>query len=129
MNRPVLGLAQDSAVVFTGTSVAQAWGVTIAEYVLPLAVAFGVVMFVTWWLRRKDDSKITRELEQAHDLADQRQQERDLAQEELFRRLYEERELNKEKIQFQSQLTDYEKYAALAQLALGAAHEINNPLI
>ena len=47
----------------------------------------------------------------------------------MFRRLYEERELNKEKIQFQSQLTEYEKYAALAQLALGAAHEINNPLL
>src|SRR5246127_3888497 len=37
--------------------------------------------------------------------------------------------LIKEKIQFRSQLTEYEKYAALAQLALGAAHEINNPLL
>ena len=26
-------------------------------------------------------------------------------------------------------MADYEKYAALAQLALGAAHEINNPLL
>ena len=60
---------------------------------------------------------------------EQREHERDLAQEELFRRLYEERELNKEKTQFQSQLAEYEKYAALAQLALGAAHEINNPLL
>ena len=55
--------------------------------------------------------------------------ERDLAQEEVFRRLYEERELNKEKTQFQAQLAEYEKYAALARLALGAAHEINNPLL
>ena len=62
-------------------------------------------------------------------LAQDREQERDLAQDELFRRLYEERKLNKEKIQFQSQLAEYEKYAALAQLALGAAHEINNPLL
>jgi signal transduction histidine kinase len=32
-------------------------------------------------------------------------------------------------MQFESQLTEYEKYASLAQLALGAAHEINNPLL
>lgn len=102
---------------------------TMAEYDLPLVVALGAVMFVTWWRHRKDVDKITRELEQAHDLAEQREHERDLAQEELFRRLYEEKELNKEKTQFQSQLMDYEKYAALAQLALGAAHEINNPLL
>jgi signal transduction histidine kinase len=105
------------------------WEARVALYVLPLAVAASVVMFVTWWMHRKDVSKVARELEQARDLAQQREKERDLAQEELFRRLYEERELNKEKIQFQSQLTEYEKYAALAQLALGAAHEINNPLL
>ena len=46
-----------------------------------------------------------------------------------MRRLEEERELAKEKMQFESQLSDYEKIASLAQLALGAAHEINNPLI
>jgi signal transduction histidine kinase len=45
------------------------------------------------------------------------------------RRLEEERELAKEKLQFDSQLAEYEKYASLAQLALGAAHEINNPLL
>src|SRR5512140_922717 len=32
-------------------------------------------------------------------------------------------------MQFEAQLSDYEKYASLAQLALGAAHEINNPLL
>jgi len=59
----------------------------------------------------------------------QLQRERDQAQEELFRRLYEEREWNKEKVQFQAQLAEYEKYSTLAQLALGAAHEIDNPLL
>src|SRR5215475_10427512 len=136
MNGPSLGLPPDSAValsalslLFVGTAVVPAWETTLAGYVLPLAVALGVVMLITWWLHRKDVSRITHELKQAHDLAEEREHERDLAQEELFRRLYEEREWNKEKIQFQSQLTEYEKYAALAQLALGAAHEINNPLL
>lgn len=32
-------------------------------------------------------------------------------------------------MQFESQLSTFEKYASLAQLALGAAHEINNPLL
>jgi signal transduction histidine kinase len=59
----------------------------------------------------------------------QREHERDQAQSELIRRLQEERELVKEKLQFESQLASYERYAALAQLALGAAHEINNPLL
>jgi signal transduction histidine kinase len=136
MNRPFLGSAPVSALLpsplflfFAGPSAVRSWEVPIAGYVLPLAAALGVVMFLTWRLHRKDVSRITHELKQAHDLAEQREHERDLAQEELFRRLYEERELNKEKIQFQSQLTEYEKYAALAQLALGAAHEINNPLL
>ena len=96
---------------------------------LPLAVAAAVVTFVIWRQHRKDISQLTRDLEQARTFAQERERERDLAQEELFRRLYEERELNKDKVQFQSQLAEYEKYAALAQLALGAAHEINNPLL
>ena len=98
-----------------------------ALYVLPLVVAAAAVMFVIWRMHTKDIGALTRELDQARSLVDQRQHERDLAQDELFRRLYEERELNKEKMQFQAQLAEYEKYAALAQLALGAAHEINNP--
>src|SRR5580704_17183914 len=63
------------------------------------------------------------------ELADHREYERSVAQQELVRRLEEERELAKEKMQFESQLSEYEKYASLAQLALGAAHEINNPLL
>jgi two-component system, NtrC family, sensor kinase len=63
------------------------------------------------------------------ELANHCEYERNLAQQELVKRLEEERELAKEKMQFESQLTDYEKYASLAQLALGAAHEINNPLL
>ncbi len=105
------------------------WEARVATYVLPLTMAAAVVMFITWRLNRRDITVLRRELKDAQALAQQREHERDLAQEELFRRLYEERELNKEKIQFQSQLTEYEKYAALAQLALGAAHEINNPLL
>jgi signal transduction histidine kinase len=101
----------------------------LAVYLLPLAVAVATVLFVIWILERKDVSSLRAELKSARALAREREQERDVAQDELFRRLYEERELNKDKVQFQSQLAEYEKYAALAQLALGAAHEINNPLL
>ena len=105
------------------------WDRALATYVLPFAVAAAAVLFVIWRMHGKDVGILTRELEQAQTLLEQRERERDLAQEELFRRLYEERELNKEKTQFQAQLAEHEKYAALAQLALGAAHEINNPLL
>ncbi len=69
------------------------------------------------------------ELARLQELADHREYERNVAQQELVKRLEEERELAKEKMQFESQLSDYEKFASLAQLALGAAHEINNPLL
>ena len=95
--------------------------------VVVLAAAAG--FFVLWMRRKGRSSALAQELEQARAVARQREQERDLAQKEVFRRLYEERELNKEKAQFQAQLSEYEKYAALARLALGAAHEINNPLL
>src|SRR5271166_5058765 len=65
----------------------------------------------------------------ARELAEHREYERNAAQQELVRRLEAERKLAKEKIQFESQLSEFEKYASLAQLALGAAHEINNPLL
>jgi signal transduction histidine kinase len=102
---------------------------TLAVCLLPLAVAAATALFAAWRLHRKDMANLTAELNGARNLLQQREQERDIAQDELFRRLYEERELNKDKVQFQSQLAEYEKYAALAQLALGAAHEINNPLL
>jgi signal transduction histidine kinase len=73
--------------------------------------------------------KLDRDLARAKELAEVRQQERDSAQQELLWLLQNERELVKEKLQFDSQLSDFEKYASLAQLALGAAHEINNPLL
>lgn len=98
-------------------------------YLLPLLFAGLALLVVLWRMQRQDSAKLASELKQVQGLLQQRERERDLAQDELFRRLYEERELNKEKVQFQAQLTEYEKYAALAQLALGAAHEINNPLL
>jgi signal transduction histidine kinase len=105
------------------------WEMAVSIYVLPLAVAVAAVIFIVWRQHRKDVGKLTRDLDEVRSLAQERERERDLAQEELFRRLYEERELNKDKVQFRAQLAEYEKYAALAQLALGAAHEINNPLL
>jgi signal transduction histidine kinase len=80
-------------------------------------------------LARAQYRKLFKQMNIAFELAEHSEHERDLAQQELVRRLEEERELAKEKIQFESQLADYEKFAALAQLALGAAHEINNPLL
>ena len=77
-----------------------------------------------WYLHHS-----TERIARAHELAVVRESERDLAQQELIKRLKEERHLAQQKVQFESQLAEYEKYAALAQLALGAAHEINNPLL
>jgi signal transduction histidine kinase len=99
------------------------------EVISGLTVVALAVVFVVWQLRRRELGRLADELKHSQEGARQLERERDLAQEEVFRRLYEERELNKEKIQFQSQLAEYEKYAALARLALGAAHEINNPLL
>lgn len=94
-------------------------------------LAFGclLLVIVVIILARTRLRAVRRELEKARELADHREYERNLAQQELVRRLEEERELAKEKMQFESQLAEYEKYASLAQLALGAAHEINNPLL
>lgn len=98
-------------------------------YLSFLAFACFVIFFVLWSMQRKQLRKLHSGLTENQRQTKELERERDLAQEELFRRLYEERELNKDKVQFQSQLAEYEKYAALAQLALGAAHEINNPLL
>ena len=104
-------------------------GAVLATYLAPLAVALAAILWVAWSGQRKKLGQQTDELKRCRETAQQLEHQRDIAQEELFRRLYEERELNKEKVQFQAQLAEYEKYAALARLALGAAHEINNPLL
>jgi signal transduction histidine kinase len=93
-------------------------------------IGFGLVLAVVaghravWYLHN-----VTRRIARTHELARDRERERDMAQQELINRLKEERQLAQQKVQFESQLAEYEKYAALAQLALGAAHEINNPLL
>jgi len=93
-------------------------------------LAFGIVLAMVIAVFSRTRIKAAEsQLSELEELAAQREQERDQAQQELVRRLEEERELAKEKMQFESQLSDYEKYASLAQLALGAAHEINNPLM
>jgi len=98
-------------------------------YVLPFLL-LGVALAVFAWRYALDYiQRLMTELYQALQLARQREQERDLANQELARRFEQERELAQQKTQLQSVLAEYEKYAALAQLALGAAHEINNPLL
>ncbi len=92
-------------------------------------VVIAMVTLAGWCVEKQRRHKLEELAKHALDIAQQREKERDLAQDELFHRLCEERELVQEKTQFQAQLADFEKYAALAQLALGAAHEINNPLL
>ena len=98
------------------------------------AILFGIAVVLALLaigvsIRNRDLRRVNAELQRARDLASVREHERDLAQRELVRRLEEERELAKQKMQFEAQLSEYEKYASLGQLALGAAHEINNPLL
>jgi signal transduction histidine kinase len=104
-------------------------GETVITYLFPLSAMVVAIAGIIWYVRRNEVQRLSEELTKHQNLLHQMAHERDLAQEELFRRLYQERELNKEKTQFQAQLAEYEKYAALARLALGAAHEINNPLL
>ena len=99
------------------------------QYASPLLFVFLLVTFILWRLQRREWERACEEVKQAKEKELQLARERDQAQEELFRRLYEESELNKEKFRFQAQLAEYEKYSTLAQLALGAAHGINNPLL
>jgi signal transduction histidine kinase len=91
---------------------------------LALFGALAAAFLALWWNRR-----LLEEARQATLLSQQRENERNLAQKVLAERIQEEGELTREKTQFHAQLAEYEKYAALAQLARGAAHEINNPLL
>ena len=90
--------------------------------------AIVLAMLVVFWQRR-GMKKLAAETKLAQTRTRQLERERDQARQELWPRLCEERELHKQKIQFQQQLAEYEKCAALAQLALGAANEINHPLL
>jgi signal transduction histidine kinase len=94
-----------------------------------LATGGLLILSLTIIFRVSSSAAAAKELESVRELARHREYERNMAQQELVRRLEEERELAKEKLQFESQLSEYEKCASLAQLALGAAHEINNPLL
>ena len=113
-------------VVFDGPTPLK---ITIFVKALP-CIAIGLALAIVaghravWFLHRS-----TERIARAHELAQVRERERDLAQQELINKLKEERHLAQMKVQFESQLAEYEKYAALAQLSLGAAHEINNPLL
>jgi signal transduction histidine kinase len=100
-----------------------------ARYLLPLASVALAIMFMVWRLQRREWERACEALKLAAEEKQKLERERNRAQEELLRRLYEDRELNKQKFQFQAQLAEYEKYSTLAQLALGAAHGINNPLL
>ena len=99
------------------------------EFIIAITAGALLIAVAVWWTTRRRYLRSCQELTRAVEVARQREGERDLAQEELARRLSQERELAREKHQFQAQLAEYEKYAALAQLAMGAAHEINNPLL
>ncbi|MGA8187868.1 MAG: ATP-binding protein [Candidatus Sulfotelmatobacter sp.] len=102
---------------------------SMARYALPIAFVALVVMIIVWRLQRLEWERVCEALKQATELRQRLEVERNQAQEEVYRRLYEDSELDKEKFQFQAQLAEYEKYSTLAQLALGAAHGINNPLL
>jgi signal transduction histidine kinase len=91
------------------------------------ALLAGIVAAWHWY--GQGSRKLSRQVEEADRRATESERQRDSIQEELFRRLYEQRELDRQKMQFQAQLSEYERYASLAQLALGAVHEINNPLL
>jgi len=77
--------------------------------VLVLLIAFALLV-------RKRLKSARHKLQQANELADHREYERNLTQQELIRRLEEERELAKEKLQFESRLAEYENVLRLRNL-------------
>jgi signal transduction histidine kinase len=102
---------------------------SMVRYALPITFVALVVMIIVWRLQRLEWQRVCEALKEATELRQRLEVERNQAQEEVFRRLYEDSQLDKEKFQFHAQLAEYEKYSTLAQLALGAAHGINNPLL
>jgi signal transduction histidine kinase len=101
----------------------------VSVYLLPFVFGGLALLFGFWRTEQRERNKVVALFEQTQAKVRQVERERDAAMQELFRRFSEEGKLNKERSQFQAQLAEYEKYAALTQLALGAAHEINNPLL
>jgi signal transduction histidine kinase len=97
--------------------------------VLPFLVVALAMLYGFCRAQHHESESLREELEQLQATIRQREKERDSALQELFLRFSEDGKLSKEKSQFQAKLAEYEKYAALTQLALGAAHEINNPLL
>jgi signal transduction histidine kinase len=97
--------------------------------VLPFLVVALAMLIGFCRAQHYERESLREELEQLQIALNQREKERDTALQELFLRFSEEGKLSREKSQFQAKLAEYEKYAALTQLALGAAHEINNPLL
>jgi len=94
-----------------------------------VTTAFAAGVAVVWRRYARATKEVERKMEAANRRATESERQRDSIQEELFRRLYEQREIDRQKMQFEAQLSEYERYASLAQLALGAVHEINNPLL
>jgi heme A synthase len=76
-------------------------------FVLGLALAILVAV-----MARTRAKSAEAELVRLRELANHCECERNLAQQELVKRLEDERELAKEKMQFESQLTDYETYVS-----------------
>ena len=96
------------------------------------AILFGIavalaLLAVGVSMRNRDLSRVNAELQRARDLTAVRERERDLAQQELLRKLEEERELAKQKMQFEAQLAEYEKF--FCRYSLRWAQQINNPLL
>ena len=102
---------------------------TLPAYAWAIGALANIAALVLVGFYVRKSGQLKRQIDGAAQRAAESERQRDSAQEELFRRLYDERELNRQKMQFEAQLSEYEKYSALAQLALGAAHEINNPLL